>query len=46
LGTVILSALGGAASATAGWLVHKLLKTRQQVAALEARVEVLEASRP
>ncbi len=34
--------IGGAMSALSGWLVHRILKTRSQVATLEARVDALE----
>jgi hypothetical protein len=42
IGSIVLAAAGGAASAFGGWLFHRIMKLRNEAEALEARVEVLE----
>jgi outer membrane murein-binding lipoprotein Lpp len=43
IGTVVVSVVGGAASAAGGWLFHKFFKLNAQVNELHARVSKLEA---
>ena len=42
VGKVALSAIGGAAAAAGGWLVHRVLHLQKKVAELEQRLTVIE----